>query len=168
MKRALMLTGLSLAIGLTLLGTLLLPMIRSGGAATGWRAELDRYVRYRNAAMSGTIEVVSDRQATRPMAFDRTMSGLTFGDTAAFQTTYAYTSLASRGYTALPFPPTDVWCVRLTQRRGLEGGSEETTAPVVFVARHSNLYNADWVTHEPLGDTSAADLDAMMATLGCR
>ncbi len=167
MKRVLVLVGLSVVIGLILLGALLLPMIRSG-SATGWRAELDHYVAYRSTAVSGTVEVASVSRATRPFAFDQTMSGLTFGDTAAFQTNYAYTSMSSRGYQALPFPPTDVWCVRLTQRRSLDRGGGEVPPPIVFVARHASLYSADWVTHEPPRDASAAGLDAMMATLGCQ
>jgi hypothetical protein len=167
MRRTLVLLGLSLVIGLILLGALFLPMIRGGGA-TGWRAELDRYVAYRSVAVSGTVEVASAGRATRPSAFDRTMSGLTFGDTAAFRTNYAYNSVDPRGYKALPFPPGDVWCIRLTQRRRLDGGGEEMTSPVVFVARHSDLYSADWVTHEPPGSASPSDLEAMMTKLDCR
>ncbi|MCX6031483.1 MAG: hypothetical protein NT169_19560 [Chloroflexi bacterium] len=167
MRRTLVLVGLSLVIGLILLGALLLPMIRSGGA-TGWRAELDHYVAYRGVAVSGTVEVASVSRATRPFAFNQTMSGLTFGDTAAFQTNYAYTGMGSRGYQALPFPPTDVWCIRLTQRRSFDRGGEEVTSPIVFVARHASLYSADWVTHEPPGGASPGDLEAMMMKLDCR
>ncbi len=167
--RRLLVLGLSVAIGLILIGALLLPMIRSGSAgAAGWRPELDRYMAYRSAVVAGTVEVASASQATRPSAFDRTMSGLTFGDSANYQTNSAYNRAASRGYKPLPFPPAEVWCVRLTQRRGLAGGGEEVTAPVVFVAKHSDLYSADWVTHEPPGSTSPGDLGAMMAKLGCR
>jgi len=55
----------------------------------------------------------------------------------------------------LPYPPEDVWCVRLKS-------ADPTVPKVVLIALHNDAYGARWVVHEP------TNTEAVLATIGCQ
>jgi hypothetical protein len=54
----------------------------------------------------------------------------------------------------LPYPPEDVWCVRLKS-------ADPTVPRVLLIAFHKDIYTASWVVHEP------NDVAAVLAAVGC-
>ena len=52
-----------------------------------------------------------------------------------------------------------MWCVLLRQAGEADPG-------VVFVAQHLDLYNADWILHEPAAE-SLPELSTMLSSVGC-
>lgn len=115
---------------------------------SGWRAQVDDFLGYRSG-----LTYLSASPATRPAEFSAQMSGATYGDSVYYQTDFHRRSIG--GPRPLPYPPDEVWCVTLAATRG------GTTT--VFVARHVDLYNADWIIHEPAGNPAQ-----VMAQIGCR
>ena len=55
----------------------------------------------------------------------------------------------------LPYPPEDVWCVRLKS-------ADPTVPKVLLIAFHKDIYTASWVVHEP------NDVAAVLAAVGCK
>jgi hypothetical protein len=55
----------------------------------------------------------------------------------------------------LPYPPEDLWCVRLKS-------ADPTIPRVVLIAFHKDIYTASWVVHEP------ADVPAVLSAVGCQ
>jgi hypothetical protein len=74
-----------------------------------------------------------------------------FSDLALTYTVENYASSAA----PLPFPPEDVWCVRLKS-------ADPTIPKVVLLALHQDMYTARWVVHEP------SDMEAMLSAVGCQ
>ena len=144
------------------------------------RSALTKYLNYRYSTSDPPVTIQQYTQATMPTQFTRAMSGTSFGDSNFYRTmvdyratfivnipnlatptpgqgepTYLFMSMG----TPIPFPPEDVWCVRLN--------NESQSEQVVFIALHQSLYNADWLIHEPPGDWSAAELSKTLSTIGC-
>jgi hypothetical protein len=61
-------------------------------------------------------------------------------------------------------PPVAVWCVRL--RSAAPIGNAAAPDRIVFVAKHQDLYNADWITHEPPGDPAQSSVETL-TKIGC-
>jgi hypothetical protein len=75
---------------------------------------------------------------------------------SATDQTMTYTVENYASYPAsLPYPPEDLWCVRLKS-------ADPTIPKVVLLALHQDMYTARWAVHEPV------DADAVLAAVGCR
>ena len=148
---ALVAAGL-LAILLRVLGSM------PGADVPGWRSTLQQYIGYRAAGGAAEMRIASAELAARPWEFSREMSVRTFGGSTYYQVDVAYGG--RNGLKPLPYPPEEAWCVRLD-------GSADVAGRWVLVARYEDLYNADWIVHEPAGDTPGQQA-AILAQIGCR
>jgi hypothetical protein len=116
--------------------------------------------------------------AARPGPFDANFSAASVGASFVFRISRGYRSGATpnplilstsplpagvgegaSGSRAVPFPPSDVWCVLLEA----EGGNGR----VIYLARHEDMYNAEWIIHESAGSPGDAALAARLAAVGC-
>lgn len=149
--------GLLVVVLLRVLG------ITSGITSSGREIALQKYIRYRLGATATWPEIVFQERANRPWEFISELRGLTFGDSMFYQVNVAYTG--QNGPRPLPFPPTEIWCIQL--RLSGEVGAGQKVDRYLFVARHQDLYNADWVTYEPPGDLTQSPT-AVFAKIGCR
>ena len=135
------------------------------------------YLRYQESSSQQAGAVQQIMHAARPWNLTPLMSKATFGNSVVYQTTTNYDVPGSFGLRAtatpwprefpsqrhalrpLPFPPVDAWCVLLRQTGDASPG-------VVFVAQHQDLYNADWILHEPNAE-SRPELNAIFSSVGC-
>lgn len=135
------------------------------------------YLRYQESSSQQAGAVQQIVHAARPWNLTPQMSRATFGSSVVYQTTTNYDvpgrfglratatpwprEFSSRrgGLRPLPFPPVDVWCVLLRQAGDASPG-------VVFVAEHHDIYNADWILHEPNAE-SRPELNAILSSVGC-
>jgi hypothetical protein len=112
------------------------------------------YVQYREKSLSKPIAVGEYTQARLPQNLQAGMSKLSYGDTPYYQTTQR-TNTVYPGQKPLPYPPNDLWCVKVI--------SADPQAPqAVVVALHQDIYNADWVVHE------VTDPEAVLSAVGCQ
>ncbi len=93
-------------------------------------------------------------QARLPQNFRTEMSSSSYGNTPYYVTTHR-ANPDYPGQKPLPYPPNDVWCVKLTS-------TDPLTPQVVLLALHQDIYNADWVMHE------VNDPEAVLAAVGCK
>ena len=114
---------------------------------------------YRDLISRRATSIQQMIEATRPGNFTPQMSKATFGSGPYYRTTFSDRPSADQGSRALPFPPVEVWCALLRQ-------SDSTPPRVVFYAQHQDLYNADWIVHEPTAQT-LPELNASLAAIGC-
>ncbi len=165
---------IALAVPLMVVGGAALATYRPGVPDMAQRA-LDQYLTHqRPGAASAMVEA---HQAGYPHAFTADLSGPTYGPGYYFGVThdqdmpvtvpsplmgtvitYSNGITSTLGYEGsispqrpLPYPPAEVWCVRL---------QPEAT---VLVALHGDLYIDVWVVHELLPDTAMQTL----ALIGC-
>lgn len=139
------------------------------------QAELDRYLLYQQGKSGVRPAVRRIVPAIWPGRFTAALSGASYGDSAYYQTTNRYPEPIkplrdTRGATSihffsesgrpLPFPPERLWCVIA------DPGSLQARR-LLFVALHQDLYNADWLVHEPPPSASDAELSAAIDALGC-
>ena len=142
---------------------------------------LSRYLNYLGQT-GRPAELADARPASYPRRFTANLSGPTFGNGYYFAVSYtdalqvtlssAYWANASAithsvemtpmevgggsGGKPLPYPPDEVWCVRLK--------ADAPSAPAaVLLALHDDLYVAYWVVHELPAGTQAATLQE----IGC-
>jgi hypothetical protein len=168
MKRAaLLIMSLALLIGLG--AVVVAKMPGNTRPPADCQSRLWEYVAYLNDSFPETTTVQAVAQARKPWKFSSAMSGATFGAGVVFQTdSSAYSSTAQDGLTPLPFPPEQLWCVRLRQGHGSSTASEEQALyAVVFAGLHMNMYNAEWVLHEGPRDLPEPELEEILATIGC-
>lgn len=98
-------------------------------------------------------------RASKPGAFTAAMSAASYGNGSYFRVSYdsSTSTLTRQNIRPLPFPPTELWCVRLANE-----GSQQ----LVMVALHQDLYKAVWATHElSLSAKGAANL---LEQVGCK
>lgn len=116
------------------------------------------YARYLSGTTGQFVVVQHSVRAAHPERFVQTMSQATYGDNGHFSTTFSLTesiaqgqlkSSANAGMPQLPYPPDELWCVRLSN------------GAVIAAGLHRTLYFADWVLHE------INDQATTMATIGC-
>lgn len=137
------------------------------------QARLSAYLQAAGAASADSVQRLS--YARQPWNFTADQSGPTFADSVYFQTTHnqwaqplawplAPWSTTPRGGSVfarpLPYPPSDVWCVRLSD-------ASSAAVRVLFVALHADLHNADWIVHEARAQASLADTLHDLAAIGC-
>jgi len=139
-------------------------------------AAVYNYLRYQESSSQQAGAVQQIVHAARPWNLTPPMSKATFGSGVYYQTTTSYNVPGSFGLRAtatlwprefssqrgglrpLPFPPVDVWCVLLRQA--------DKAQRVVFVVEHQDIYNADWILHEPNAE-SRPELSAILSSVGC-
>lgn len=151
-------------------------LVRAQDLPSEARDALNQYVQYRySLSQPATIQRVA--RSSLPGNFAAAMSLATFGDSVFFRTTQGYQAqpanlpgfptvtpdpngwrFSSVGGRPVPFPPTDVWCVLLKE-------TDQSSPAVVYVAQHQDLYNADWLVHEPVGD--AKEITNALSKIGC-
>lgn len=135
---------------------------------------LNEYVFYRQSLPSASVVVERVARAALPSHFTTDMSGASYGSSNFYHTAHDYREpiavdlpsgsviTPSVQYVGasrpIPFPPADLWCVVLKYGDQLQ---------VIFVALHQDLYNADWLVHEPRADISARALSDKLGALGC-
>jgi hypothetical protein len=93
-------------------------------------------------------------QARLPQNFRPEMSKASYGNTPYYITTYR-ANPNYPGQKPLPYPPNDLWCVKLK-------GTDPTAPQVVLLALHQDIFNADWVMHE------VTDPATVLPTIGCQ
>jgi len=118
------------------------------------------YLGYRNSTTQQLAPIQQMVEATRPGNFTPEMSKATFGSGPYYRTTFSDRPIGDQGSRAIPYPPVEVWCVLLRQ-------SDSTLPRVVFYAQHQDMYNADWIVHEPAAET-LPELQASLAAVGCK
>ena len=123
-----------------------------------WHAKLDQYLVYLRQTGQSTTRVIATDPAVSPANFTSTMSAETYGDSVIFETSHNLYEEVSTGLQPMPYPPQEVMCVLMD----VDGERQ-----VVYVALHSDLYNADWIVHispEPWGSSM---LQSQLVSLGC-
>ncbi len=158
-RRSLLILAAVFIGGVLLVGLVRILVSTPGAEPSGWRSAVQAYTRYEADRGATTWQIAAAEQAIRPWEFLREMSARTFGGSTRYQVDVTYTD--RNGVKPPPMPPVEVWCVHLKA----ESASSQAAAPerLVFVARHQDLYNADWITHEP--SPAAAE---MLTRIGCR
>lgn len=122
---------------------------------------IDSYARAKLDTQRAPLEAEFISRAAHPERFTRAMSARSLGDSPFFETDAPFRTSAPRGsgLKPLPYPPEDVWCVRLWR------ANPDAVPHYVFVAKHNDLYNADWVLHEPT--TDLRDARAILDVIQC-
>jgi hypothetical protein len=158
-----------LALGLSVAAVLL---ILSSTEHFGPHAQMDVFVAETiRAAVGQDVEIEQYVEASLPRNYQREMSKVPFDGFRSYSTTQwpvqkQYTTawgevmIYTASYFAwnarpLPYPPEDVWCVRLKS-------ADPTVPRVLLIAFHKDIYTASWVVHEP------NDVAAVLAAVGCR
>jgi hypothetical protein len=179
MRRTLAFLLVLAAMAAVLGGVVATNMVPMAGLPANAQSALERYLRYQQIRAAPTLSVAQEQHASRPWNLTPAMSGATYSDGPYFQTSHDYepdgqagiplsatvplspTGLLARGGSlrALPYPPTDLWCVLL--RRGSEPGV------IVLLALHTDLYGAEWVVHEGVAAPDGVGA-SLLAALGCQ
>ncbi len=163
---------IALAVPLAVIGGVALATYRPGLPDMGQQA-LDSYLNHlRQAGQAATV--IGASRASLPRNFTADLSGSTYGDGYYFSVIHsdapaqtASSPLAGPSITMtlkitpmvqspgdgrpLPYPPSELWCVRL-QPENAAGGPPE----VVLVARYGDMFVDAWVVHELPPDTAAS------------
>ena len=138
----------------------------------GPNAQMDTFIAERlRLALGQDVEIEEYVEASMPRNYQREMNKVPFAGLRHYSTSHwpiqqQYTTTWGEvmTYTAtyfawdtrpLPYPPEDVWCVRLKS-------ADPTVPRVLLIAFHKDIYTASWVPHEP------NDVDAVLAAVGCR
>jgi hypothetical protein len=142
------------------------------------RVAIDEYVRFERS-LGVDMTVTRIVHATKPWLFTAAASAETFGDSPYYCTRRSYSpALATTepgppgsipvarsssrrdcAARAVPYPPKEVWCVALR--------SDEQPPKLIFAALHFDLYNADWIVHEPAASPGTAALASTLREIGC-
>ncbi len=123
-----------------------------------WHSELERYLD-RQQAGGEALTLVSATRADHPEQM-HSHSGLQLADQSVYYRIDAVAAdevVGSDGRRPLPYPPTAIQCIQLQDERG--------GRHVVLIARHADLYNADWLLYEARGDLS--HIVQTLAKIGC-
>jgi hypothetical protein len=132
-----------------------------------WQTELEKYIAYKEHASPILITEQSAVRSERPWKFTGDTGYIVYGDTPYYITDNTYQSGRDSRFSRmpLPYPPEELWCVLLKM--------EPRYAPdffkyqLVFVARHQDLYNADWVIHEANRPPSSPEIKQTLSRIGC-
>ena len=120
-------------------------------SATSMGALVTGYV---NPFLDHGVEIAQYVQARLPQNFRAEMSTASYGNTPYYVTTHR-ANPNYPGQKPLPYPPNDLWCVKLK-------GMDPPAPQVVLLALHQDIYNADWVMHE------VTDPEMVLAAVGCK
>ena len=159
-----------------------------------WKSELNQYIDFKAGPPNSLITLQRTYQASKPWKFTPEMSAGSYSDCFIFPTAFCYESKEFQSITPLPllsdgllnslvktyarseetswnelrsvaplpFPPEDLWCALVkTTNIG------EKTTWVVYIAKHQDLYNADWVVYESSRELADSLLADDLETIGC-
>lgn len=143
------------AVVLALASTLILINNRQTPA---WKTKLDQYLAYMRTTGQATYRLIAYSTASQPGNFTPEMSAESFSDSVIFQTTTNTSAQYFAGLQLMPYPPEEVVCVLLDGGRSPE---------LVYVTRHSSLYNADWIVHISTDPWNSLNLQSSLASIGC-
>lgn len=172
MKRLILLIG-AVLVGAGLIAALLLSVMRGPGRAhTDWRPTLERYLDFTTDTAGGRAMVVESVKAGQPAQF-RDTDFVTFGsaryfspevdldETPLLQSTPVMTGTSASARTGrpIPFPPEEVWCVKVQAPDGQQA--------VVFASLHADMFMAEWFIHQ--GETApySPELIKFVQAIGC-
>ena len=127
-----------------------------------WKSELNQYIAFKVSPSDPPITIQRTIQASKPWQFGAAMSGETYGDCFYFQVDYCYNVDEAPPSPPLLFPPDEVWCALFKTYTG-----DEETGWVVYIAKHQDLYNADWIVHESSSSLADPKMMADLAKIGC-
>jgi len=150
--------SLALLLPIVIIGTWAIVTYKPGPPGIV-EVQVQRYTNYLYSKTHQIAMVQKIVHAGLPTNFQPDMSQTSFGDSPYYRTTNNYNSPADWGARPLPWPPVDLWCVRLQL-------DVPTSTTVVFVGEHQDIFNADLILHEPAAQT-APELNAMLARVGC-
>jgi hypothetical protein len=128
------------------------------------QVRLDQYIAYTYPTNDVNVETVV--RAKRPGRFSREMSGGAFDDSVVYQTDMGPGENLHGGPRPLPYPPEDVWCVRL-EHDGTYGPRVAPAYDVVFVALHMDIHNADWLVHKGASSVAGQGKQDILSALEC-
>jgi hypothetical protein len=109
---------------------------------------------YVNPFLDRGVEIAQYVQARLPQSFRAEMSAASYGNTPYYVTDHR-DNPNYPGVKPLPYPPNDLWCVKLKS-------ADPTVPQVVVMALHQDIYNADWVMHE------VTDPETVLVAVGCK
>jgi hypothetical protein len=109
---------------------------------------------YVSSFLDSGVEIEQYVQARLPQKFRAEMSTASYGNTPYYVTTHR-ANPNYPGQKPLPYPPNDLWCVKLKS-------TDPTVPQAVVLALHQDIYNADWVMHQ------VTDPETALATVGCQ
>ena len=152
MNRVWLLTVLIIAVG----GLCIVVAVagRDSGPPEQVRTAAEAYAQLLNSHVDQYVTVRSFVRAARPQAMRAEMSDLTYSGSLFFRSSYPLAASRQPGGRSIPYPPQEAWCASMA-------AVDESGRTVVVVARHSDLYNSDWIVHT-LVDPAAAS-----AAIGC-
>jgi len=101
-------------------------------------------------------------QASRPWQFSSEMSINNYGDCIYFGAAYCYNLDEAPTSPQIPFPPDEVWCSLVKTFSG-----DEETSWIIYIAKHQDLYNADWIVHESSYNLTDPQVIDNLSTIGC-
>lgn len=115
--------------------------------------EVENYLVLKTGSRIAHPSIFQKSRAQRPWNFRAEMSARSFGDSVYYLTDESYGAKHS-GLTPLFYPPNDIWCVFFQE--------SDQVPQIVYVAAHVDLYNADWILHEPANENLGG-----IETIGC-
>jgi hypothetical protein len=146
------LLGLTLSLSLPIAAVLIIVL---SGDRSRTSSSMNTLVNsYVNPFLDHGVTIVQYVQARLPQNFRAEMSTASYGNTPYYITIHR-ANPDYPGQKPLPYPPNDLWCVKLT-------GTDPTAPQMVVLALHQDIYNADWVMHE------VTDPETVVATVGCQ
>lgn len=125
-----------------------------------WREAMNRYLVYREQKGLGSLIIDRIVRAGRPWNLTSGEGFITYGSSNIYQTDYSLTSDYS-GSLSLPYPPQDMYCVLF------KSGSSSSTDRLILVTYYQDLYNSDWVVHEPAQQLSSEEITILLTNIGC-
>lgn len=139
--------------------------------SAGWQEKLDWYVDLLNQDDGRIVSVHETVRARMPERFSAEMSTSTWGDSLYFNTDYGSQGPRKPDFRPLSFPPAEVWCAVLIDKYTTDPAlNVPNTYRAVLIARHGDMYMAEWVVHTLLmdGNLEAAETQRVLSEVGCQ
>lgn len=133
-----------------------------------WQVALDDYLAEKTGPQGAAPAVALVLTASHPENFTRDMPFNLYSQSTYYRAdSPASAEVGEDSRRPLPFPPPEVWCFLLA-----DGSKSEASAAgfeanrVILVARHQDLFNADWLVYEAAGSNNW-DVAAALDQIGC-
>ena len=131
-------------------------------AIPSWKSELNQYIAFKISPADPPIHLQRGIQARKPWEIKTEMSAGTFSDCIYYQTNYCYRPDEILSSPPLPIPADEVWCALLNS-----SSSGEDSGWVVYIAKHQDLYTADWIVYESSRGITDPQLRVDLTDIGC-
>ncbi len=176
MKKPLLFIGLALLPGVLFLAWMLYEM----DLHPTWQPELDKYIAYKEQALSSKITVETVEKAAKPWEFTKNPNFIVYSDSYFFQSASDYQPTPEKSTSPdlfhkynsindgvnLSYPPDEVWCA-LLKIKPAEAGSS-TGYQVIFIARfEGDMYVTSWIIQEPTASFISPETLQTVSTVGC-